>query len=146
MMKKVIRIQLLQPPSSKLEFVKLIHACSDLGLKGSKDLCDQLYQLKPGQFTLREDGAEDYAAKFRNGLKGGGGQFQVSGDTESIRQFKLLELGLGEKEDYRNFIIEFLQFNFDKSDLMLKFVLEKLSKEDLQYVFQKSKQSFENYI
>lgn len=136
-----IKIKLFEKPASKLEFVKLVLRCSDLGLKGSKDLCDQLWERPgiPQIFDTRKDPNIDFAKTFRQDLKLLGGKFHVNGGIEFERQFKLLELGIGNHSDYTEYIIDFLENNFDQQKELLTFVLSKLSKEELISVFEKSK-------
>jgi hypothetical protein len=59
-----------------------------------------------------------------------GGQYLVNGGVEFDREYKLLTLGLGEQEDYVDFISQNLNY-FTNQQEAIKLILTKLSKEDL---------------
>lgn len=114
---------------SKLAFVKLIKQVSGLGLKESKDIADTFdYDInKTVEFEIPRDISID---QFRKDLKDIGGQYLVNGGLEFEREYKLLTLGLGEQEDYVDFISENLNYFTNQEDT-IKFILSKLTKEDL---------------
>ena len=119
----------VQKTPSKLAFVKLIKQVSGLGLKESKDIADTFdYDInKTVEFEIpREISIE----QFRKDLNDVGGQYIVNGGLEFEREYKLLTLGLGEQEDYVDFISENLNYFTNQHDT-IKFILSKLSKEDL---------------
>ena len=119
----------VQKTPSKLAFVKLIKQVSGLGLKESKDIADTFdYDInKTVEFEIPRDISID---QFRKDLKDIGGQYLVNGGLEFEREYKLLTLGLGEQEDYVDFISENLNYFTNQEDT-IKFILSKLTKEDL---------------
>jgi hypothetical protein len=126
---KKIRIKCIQKTPSKLAFVKLIKQVSGLGLKESKEIVETFdYDInKTVEFEIpREISIE----QFRKDLNDVGGQYIVNGGLEFEREYKLLTLGLGEQEDYVDFISENLNY-FTNQDDTIKFILSKLTKEDL---------------
>ena len=142
-MKKLVRIKLIENCPNKLQFVKLIKECSGLGLKESKDICDRLHAGEVQTFEVREDDAVNYAKKFRQDIVSCGGRFQVSGGVEFQRNYKMLELGIGDDSDYVDFISESIfQNNLENSEEFLKFVLTKFNREQLIEIFDKSKESY----
>jgi hypothetical protein len=126
---KKIRMNCVQKTPSKLAFVKLIKQVSGLGLKESKDIADTFdYDInKTVEFEIPRDISID---QFRKDLKDIGGQYLVNGGLEFEREYKLLTLGLGEQEDYVDFISENLNYFTNQEDT-IKFILSKLTKEDL---------------
>lgn len=124
---KKIRMKCVQKTPSKLAFVKLIKQVSGLGLKESKDIADTFdYDInKTVEFEIPRDISID---QFRKDLKEIGGQYLVNGGLEFEREYKLLTLGLGEQEDYVDFISENY---FTNQEDTIKFILSKLTKEDL---------------
>lgn len=126
---KKIRMKCVQKTPSKLAFVKLIKQVSGLGLKESKDIADTFdYDInKTVEFEMPRDISID---QFRKDLKEIGGQYLVNGGLEFEREYKLLTLGLGEQEDYVDFISENLNYFTNQEDT-IKFILSKLTKEDL---------------
>ena len=126
---KKIRMKCVQKTPSKLAFVKLIKQVSGLGLKESKDIADTFdYDInKTVEFEIPRDISID---QFRKDLKEIGGQYLVNGGLEFEREYKLLTLGLGEQEDYVDFISENLNYFTNQEDT-IKFILSKLTKEDL---------------
>ncbi len=149
MRKQKIRIKLQVGSPNKLALVKLIKDCSGLGLKESKDICDRLHS-HPGDiqsFDTREDDTGiNYAKRFREEIKNCGGEFIVSGGTDLMRDFKILDLGIGDNEDYANFIAEYYENNFEDQKEFLKFVLSKLNREELLSIFEKAKETYKDYI
>lgn len=148
MKKQIIKIKLLEGTPNKLTLVKLIKDCSGLGLKESKEICDNLHHF-PGNvqsFETRQDGIINYAKKFREDIKTCGGKFTVSGGQEFIREYKMLDLGIGENQDYTDFIIEYFENNFEDQKDFLKFVLSKLKREELISIFEKTKETYKDYI
>ena len=150
---KTIKIKLVEPTPNKLAFVKLIKECSGLGLKESKDLCDELH-ARPKivqEMPIRDwedknwsTGAiirpanTNYARKFATEIKNVGGKFIVNGGVQWERDVKMLQLGIAEKSDYTEFMKDYILNKFDNSEDLLTFVLDKFSKEDLQEIFNKT--------
>ena len=126
---KKIRMKCVQKTPSKLAFVKLIKQVSGLGLKESKDIADTFdYDInKTVEFEIPRDISID---QFRKDLKEIGGQYLVNGGLEFEREYKLLTLGLGEQEDYVDFKKKKINYFTNQEDT-LKFILSKLTKEDL---------------
>ena len=126
---KKIRMKCVQKTTSKLALVKLIKEVSGLGLKDSKDIVDSFdYDInKIVEFEISKDRSIE---KFREELKDIGGEYLVNGGLEFEREYKLLTLGLGEQEDYVDFISENLNYFTNQEDT-IKFILSKLTKEDL---------------
>jgi hypothetical protein len=141
-MKNKIRIQLIEKCPNKLQFVKLIKDCTELGLKDSKHVCDRLHD-RPDlieEITVREGFDENgvtYSKKFINGMRElVQGKFNVTGGLQWDRNIKMLILGIGDESDYIDFINEFIIDNRNLvSETILRFALTKLSKEELQEVF-----------
>jgi hypothetical protein len=129
-MKKKIRMKCVEKTPSKLAFVKLIKEVSGLGLKESKDIADTFdYDInKSVEFEILTPSKS--IEQFKKDLKNIGGQYLVNGGVEFDREYKLLTLGLGEQEDYVDFISENLNY-FSNQEDTIKLILTKLSKEDL---------------
>ena len=146
-MKKLVRIKLIENCPNKLQFVKLIKECSNLGLKDSKDICDRLHAGEIQTFETREDDAINYVRKFRQDIVNCGGKFQVSDGVEFQRNYKMLELGIGDDSDYIDFISESIfQNNLENSEEFLKFVLSKFNREQLVELFDRTKESYKYII
>jgi hypothetical protein len=158
MRKQIIRIKLKVGSPSKLQLVRLIKECSELGLRESKDICDRLHSYPDvvQTFEARQDNTGiNYAKKFREEIKNCGGEFIVSGGTELMREFKMLELGIGDNQDYADFIVDYYENGFEltlnninyrnKTDF-LKFVVSKLKREELISIFEKAKETYKDYI
>ncbi len=145
-MKQVIKLKLIEKAESKLQLVKLIKDCSGLGLRESKDICDNLHAGMTQTFETRQDGIVNYSKKFREEIKNCGGKFIVSGGTEFLREFKMLDLGIGDNEDYVDFIVEYFENNFEDQKDFLKFVLSNLKREELISIFERAKETYKDYI
>lgn len=126
---KKIRMKCVQKTPSKLAFVKLIKEVSGLGLKESKDIADT-FDYDINRIVEFEISREISIEQFRKDLNDVGGQYIVNGGLEFEREYKLLTLGLGEQDDYVDFISENLNY-FTNQDDTIKFILSKLTKEDL---------------
>jgi hypothetical protein len=142
-MKNKIRIQLIERCPNKLQFVKLIKDCTGLGLKEAKNVCDRLHD-RPDlieEITVHDSIDENgitYSNKFINGMKEFVlGEFIVTGGLQWDRNIKMLSLGIADESEYIDFVNEFLidNRNLEKSQTILRFALSKLSKEELQEVF-----------
>lgn len=149
MRKQIIRIKLKVGSTSKLQLVKLIKECSELGLKESKDICDRLHSYPDTvqTFEARQDNTGiNYAKKFREEIKNCGGEFIVIGGAELMREFKMLELGIGDNQDYADFIVDYYENGFEDQTDFLKFVVSKLKREELISIFEKAKETYKDYI
>jgi len=142
-MKNKIRIQLIERCPNKIQFVKLIKDCTGLGLKEAKNVCDRLHD-RPDlieEITVLDSVDENgitYSRKFINGMKEFVlGEFIVTGGLQWDRNIKMLSLGIADESEYIDFVNEFLidNRNLEKSEDILRFALSKLSKEELQEVF-----------
>ena len=142
-MKNKIRIQLIERCPNKLQFVKLIKDCTGLGLKEAKNVCDRLHD-RPDlieEITVHDSIDENgitYSNKFINGMREViQGKFIVTGGIQWQRDIKMLSLGIADESDYIDFTNEFLidNRNLEVSQTILRFALSKLSKEELQEVF-----------
>ena len=144
-MQEYINIKLIHPTTTKLMFVKLIKDCSGLGLKDSKDICDELHSY-PGKVVKMKilptsaDGT-NYFKKFISELKSISGQFEVNGGIQWQRNYKMLAIGIGDKSEYADFISEHISDNrtSDESKKLIKFIIEKLSEKEIEEVFSKIK-------
>lgn len=151
-MQRNIKIKLVKPTVQKLAFVKLIKDCSGLGLKEAKDLCDDLhsYPGKVYEMPIRDwetidwntgvktPTTTDYRKKFTDEIKNVEGKFIINGGVQWQRDVKMLQLGIAEESDYIEFMKDYILSNFDNSENLLIFALNKLSKEDLQEIFNKT--------
>lgn len=136
MTKNYCRIKALKDCTTKLAFVKHIKFNSDLGLKESKDIVDTILE-KPYKFVKVEILPGTDMNEFRKGLDelgwvgDSGANYQMDGDLQWKRNFTLLKLGAASKEEYSDFILESLLSNIGDTEQVLRFALNKLSKEDL---------------
>jgi len=149
---KTIKIKLVEPTPNKLAFVKLIKDCSGLGLREAKDLCDNIHgnPEKVHEMPIRDWESMDYNTgkttpaitdfrkKFNTEIKNVGGRFIVNGGVQWDRNVKMLTLGIAEKSDYIEFMKDYILNKFGNSEDLLTFVLDKISKEDLQEIFNKT--------
>ena len=58
----------------------------------------------------------------------------------------MLDLGIGDDEDYVDFIVEYFKNNFEDQKDFLKFVLSNLKREELISIFEKTKETYKDYI
>jgi hypothetical protein len=66
-----------------------------------------------------------------------GGKYIISYfDLESIREYKLLSLGIGERIDYENFMLYKMK---NENEKFLELILKKLSIDDLIEIFKEIK-------
>jgi len=79
----------------------------------------------------------DYIKKFITELRDIDGEFIVNGGTQWERNVKMLKLGVADKSDYTEFMKEYILNKFANSEEMLNFVFDKVTKEDLQDIFNK---------
>lgn len=133
-----IRIKLLSKCENKLQVVKLIKDCTELGLKQAKDLADEMFN-KIGlvrEIELREPYLKDGKSfvpidEFTTKIKDFG-DFQVTGGISWERDSKMLGLGIGDVEDYATFVSDYMTYNnSEKNKIILESLFNKLKKEDL---------------
>jgi hypothetical protein len=138
-MRNIIKIKLTNDCHSKLQFVKNIKELCGLGLKESKDIVDRVCQKPyiPFEFEVPMGiTTKEVYDKLTYNLDN---IFEINGGTQWQREIKMLQLGVGERQDYLDFLKQHIQTNFGNSDEMLTFVLDKLTQEQLQETIDKIK-------
>jgi len=130
-----VRLKCIQKTTNKLTFVKLLKEVTGYGLKESKDIADN-FDYDINRIVEFEISSDVSIEQFRKDLKNVGGEYVVNGGLVFEREYKILTLGLGEKEDYVDFISENLNF-FDNKEDTIKFILSKLEKEELLELIKK---------
>lgn len=145
-MKNIVRIKLNNQCASKLKFVKYIKELLDLGLKDSKDIVDNICSIpfKPVELEIPIDKNISDIKKLLDDLSWTSyGEelsfydYEINGGIQWQREIKMLQLGLGEKQDYLDFIKQHIETNFGNSEELLKFILDKLTTEELQETLNK---------
>jgi hypothetical protein len=142
-----IRFKLLSRCDNKLAVVKLIKDCTGLGLKDSKDIADLMFnniglvrEIELREPYLDKNGEiirpfELFSTKIKEF-----GDFYVTGGLSWERNFKMLSLGVGELEDYVNFVSEFMTLNnTEENKEILEVLFTKLEKNDLVELVNKIK-------
>ena len=114
---------------NKLHFVKLLKECSDLGLKESKDIADVIFENSSAfaEVELIEP-LKDNWRKFTTEIKDIG-TFEVWGGLEWERELKMLQLSVGEVDEYAEFLSDWSFHSKDKE--FFKILFSKLDKETL---------------
>ena len=140
-----IRFKLISKCDNKLQVVKLIKDCTGLGLRDSKDIADEMFnhigltkEIEIIEPYFRDGGVfypyEEFL-KIKNY-----GDFQISGGLSWERDSKMLGLGIGETEDYANFVSEYMSYNnLEENKMILGILFSKLEKEDLVELVNKIK-------
>jgi hypothetical protein len=134
-----VRIRLIEPTKNKLQFVKVIKDCTNLGLVDSKYVCDDLHQSphKSREVVILDGFDKDgvsYLEKLKSGLNAlETGNFTVGLAQQIDRDIKLLKLGLVDDCDYITFIEDFIASNEDSS--IFDLIMSKLSKDDIFDIF-----------
>ena len=136
---KKIRFKLLSRCDNKLQVVKLIKDCTGLGLKDSKDIADLMFdniglvrEIELREPYLDKNGEiirpfELFTSKIKDF-----GDFYVTGGLSWERNAKMLGLGVGDLEDYANFVSEYMTLNnTEENKMILETLFSKLNKEDL---------------
>ena len=140
-MKNIIKVKLINDCNNKLRFVKNVKDLCDLGLRDAKDIVDRICQKPyihvefevPMDITTKEVYDKlTYELAPDNIL-------EINGGTQWQREIKMLQLGVGERQDYIDFLKQHIQTNFGNSEEMLTFVLDKLTQEQLQETIDKIK-------
>ena len=141
-----IRFKLISKCDNKLQVVKLIKDCTGLGLRDSKDIADEMFNhigltkeieivepyMKDGKVF---NSFEEFTTKIIQF-----GDFQVTGGLSWERDSKMLGLGIGETEDYANFVSEYMSYNnLEENKMILGILFSKLEKEDLVELVNKIK-------
>jgi hypothetical protein len=114
---------------SKLRFVKLLKECSGLGLKEAKDVADVIFDniSSFGEVEFIEPFIDNWR-KFTTEIKNIG-TFEVFGGVEWERELKMLQLSIGEVDEYVEFLSDWSFHSNDKE--FFKILLSKLDKETL---------------
>ena len=138
-MRNIIRMRLKKDFSSKLAFVKIIKECTGLGLKEAKWKADEMIDnFKQGNtnFTELELLNIDVIKTFQRDISDIGVECYMTGGLQWERDFKMLSLGLGDNEDYSNFILDYINsVGRERSVDIIRPIIDKLSKEDLEEIF-----------
>lgn len=142
-----IRFKLLSRCDNKLAVVKLIKDCTGLGLKDSKDIADLMFnniglvrEIELIEPYLDKNGEiirpfELFTSKIKEL-----GDFYVTGGLSWERNAKMLSLGVGDTEDYVNFVAEYMTLNnVEENKMLLKVIFDKSKKEDLVELVNKIK-------
>ncbi len=137
-----IKIRLRSNCTSKLAFVKLIKDTTGLGLKESKDIADRACDNYLNQYptTEIEFPSAESLQKFRSeiGNVGFAQETPIVGiSLEDERELKILQIGLGERNDYINFISQNILTGFCNSEELINFALQKLNNDDLVEILNK---------
>ena len=139
-MKNIVKVKLTNDCNSKLQFVKNVKELCGIGLKESKDIVDRicLKPYIPFEFEIPMGiTTKEVYDKLTYNLDTN--IFEVNGGTQWQREIKMLQLGVGERQDYIDFLKQHIQTNFGNSEEMLTFVLDKLTQEQLQETIDKIK-------
>jgi hypothetical protein len=133
-----LRFKLLSKCDQKLQVVKLIKDCTGLGLKESKDIADDMFnhiglakeiELRMPYIKNGKD-FNPYEEFTKNIHKFG--DFIVTGGLSWERDAKMLGIGVGDIEDYAQFVSEYMSYNtLDENKIILRSFFSKLNKEDL---------------
>jgi hypothetical protein len=140
-MKNIIKVKLINDCNNKLRFVKNVKDLCDLGLRDAKDIVDRIcqkpyihveFEVPMGTTTKEVYDKLTYELAPDNIL-------EINGGKQWQREIKMLQLGVGERQDYIDFLKQHIQTNFGNSEEMLTFVLDKLTQEQLQETIDKIK-------
>ena len=141
-----IRFKLLSKCDNKLQVVRLIKDCTGLGLRDSKWIADEMFdhiglvkEIDLKEPYMREGKTlypyEEFTKNIHNF-----GHFQVTGGISWERDSKMLGIGIGETEDYANFVSEYMTLNnVEENKMILEVLFSKLEKEDLVELVNKIK-------
>ena len=141
-----IRFKLLSKCEYKLQVIKLIKDCTDLDLRDSKDLVDEMFnnigltkEIVLREPYIREGEMFNTYKEFSSKIKDLG-DFCVTGGISWERDLKMLSLGIGELGDYSQFISEYIKFSdIEENKELLESLFNKLKKEDLVELVNKIK-------
>jgi hypothetical protein len=137
-MKRRIRMKLLSECKNKLQVVKLIKDCTGLGLRESKDIADVMFnhiglvkEIELREPYIKEGKTFNPYEEFAKNIQDFG-HFHVTGGLSWERDAKMLGIGVGDVEDYANFVSEYMSYNnSDENKMILEVLFSKLKKEDL---------------
>ncbi len=133
-----LRFKLLSKCENKLQVVKLIKDCTGLGLRESKDIADEMFnhiglvkEIKLAKPYIRDGKTFNPYEEFTKNIHEFG-DFQVTGGLSWERDSKMLSIGLGDIEDYANFVSEYMSYNnSEENKMILETIFNKLEKKDL---------------
>ena len=148
-MKRKVRIKLKAKCNSKLAFVKIIKEYTNWGLKDSKFFADRLFddfENNRNRFCELELVNPQNFNSFLSDLKDMGVDAFITGGIQWDRDFKMLSLGIGDKEDYISFISEFIKnIPYDENSI-LDMVLSKLDQDDLNDIINEIKKEYDSNL
>ena len=119
-----VRLFLHKKCERKLAFVKILHENTRIrgyGLVNCKNICEDIFDnFETGNLRNVEFEVDDRDKLF-NDLKEfySVSEFSLNGGVQHDRDVKILQLGLGEKEDYVNYFIENIKFLDDDQIIKL---------------------------
>jgi hypothetical protein len=145
-MKRKIRMKLLSECKNKLQVVKLIKDCTELGLKDSKWIADEMFnyiglvkEIDLREPYIKEGKTFNPYEEFTKNIQTFG-HFHVTGGLSWERDAKMLGIGVGDVEDYANFVSEYMSYNnSDENKIILEVLFSKLDKKDLVELVNKIK-------
>ena len=148
-MNGTIRLKLKSKVNSKLAFVKIVKEYTSWGLRDAKDFADNLFsdfENKRDRFSeLKLENPQNYSS-FVNSMKDIGVDAYITGGVQWNRDFKMLSLGIGEKEDYINFISECIQSMPYGENRILEMALSMLDKDQLNDIVNKIKKEYDSSL
>lgn len=138
-----VRLFLHKKCERKLAFVKILHANTRIrgyGLVNCKDICEDIFDnFETGNLRNVEFEVDDRDKLF-NDLKEfySVSEFSLNGGVQHDRDVKILQLGLGEKEDYVNYFIENIKFlDHDQIKKLFNNISVYLTHDNLKETFNK---------
>jgi len=138
-----VRLFLHTKCERKLQFVKILHANTRIrgyGLANCKDICEDIFDnFETGNLRNVEFEVDDRDNLF-NDLKEfySVSEFSLNGGVQHDRDVKILQLGLGEKEDYVNYFIENIKFlDGDQIKKLFNNISVYLTNDNLKETFNK---------
>lgn len=146
MLVRKLKITQNKPEERRLGFVKALKDITGLGLKDSKDICDLLcngYNFDKKSYTIdvpfsSERTHEDLRKFTKFITEECTGDYEVAGGPEWDREIKLLSLGLGTDDEYREMVKRLpLYGDQEKIELFIDEVLTSSNRESLEKFFNK---------
>ena len=132
-----VKIKLKGDCTNLLQFVKNIKELCDLGWKDSKAIVDKtsIRPYRPVEIAIPSwVSVKEAHEKLNYNL---GDIIEVNGGTQWQREIKMLQLEVGEREDYINFISQNILTGFCNSEDLITFALQKLNNEELIEILNK---------
>ena len=138
-----VRLFLHTKCEQKLQFVKILHENTRIrgyGLVNCKNICEDIFDnFETGNLRNVEFEVDDRDKLF-NDLKEvySVSEFSLNGGIQHDRDVKILQLGLGEKEDYVNYFIENIKFlDGDQISTLFNNISVYLTHDNLKETFNK---------